>query len=108
MAARGDGSEKLDVDKKRILAVALEGERFAFGAFDFLDDEVGMKLDAHVAGGFGSDEIDFGGGRKRLANGVERCRDVVVGGKKIHRTRSLGMERRSGQRKEQQEHTDSV
>src|SRR5205807_10224345 len=38
VAVGRDGSEELDVDKERILIVALEGERLAFGTFDFLDD----------------------------------------------------------------------
>src|SRR5213075_802553 len=109
VAIRGDGSEKLNIDEKRILVVALKGERFAFRALDFLDHQVGMKFHAHVAGGFDGGEIDFRRCGKRLPDGVKRRGDVVVGGEKIRGARDLSMERRRGdERKSQRKQTDSA
>src|SRR6266704_2366170 len=68
-----------------------------------------MKLDADIAGGFGGDEIDFCGGGKRLADGVEGGGDVVMSGEKIRGARNLRMERRCGQEREnQREQTGSA
>jgi len=70
MAVGSHGREKLNVNEERVLIVSFKGERLALRALDFLDNQVGMKLNAHVARGFRGGEIDFGGGGKRLADGV--------------------------------------
>src|SRR2546430_303962 len=96
------------VNEQRILLVAFKAERLAFRAFDFLDDQIGMQLDAHVTGRFAGLEIDFGGGGKRLADGVQRGGDVVVRGEKMNGARSLCGERRCAPCEEQREQTGSA
>src|SRR2546429_2750160 len=67
-----------------------------------------MQLDAHVTGRFAGLEIDFGGGGKRLADGVQRGGDVVVRGEKMNGARSLCGERRCAPCEEQREQTGSA
>src|SRR5215467_10372923 len=93
MAVGSHRSEELNVHEKRVLIVTFKGERLALGALDFLDDQIGMQLDPHVAGSFRGYQFDFGCGGKRLADGIERCRNVVVRGEKINGTRRLSMNR---------------
>ena len=96
MAVGGDRCSELDDHDEWILIVALESERLAIGAFHFLDNEIGVQLDAHAAGGFHGLEVNFCGGGNGLPDGVQGRGDIVVRGEETCGAGNLRMERHGG------------
>jgi len=105
VATSGDWRGQSDQDIERIHRIAAKTEGLAVGCGYRADDEIGMQLDAKIAGNGRCREFNFRYGANRLAGGVERGGDIVVVREETDLLGNLGAERRdaAGQRDDERQ-----
>ena len=89
MPARSHRRRHRHDQEQWILVIALKRQHLAVRGLNFLDFQIGVQFDAHIARNFQRLEVHFGGRRDSLPNGIQRCGNIVIFRDKSYRTRLL-------------------